>query len=207
MKQQPVRSRILAAAEEQLTGTGYSAMTMDRLANELGMSKRTLYENFRSKDALIESVFLEKRAELTRAQREVMESEGNLIEKIHRIAPYMQKCLGTVFNPRLLGDLKRNAPALWQTIKIMRKEKIETMWTAILTEGKSKGYVRKKLDTAVMIAIYTAAVEKLFDEYIIPGVYSQAEARGIVLEVFLNGILTDKGKAAATTYSLKQSSL
>ena len=46
-------ARILRAAREQLFTAGYNALTMDALAHELGMSKKTLYAHFAGKDAMI----------------------------------------------------------------------------------------------------------------------------------------------------------
>ncbi|MEX2045245.1 MAG: helix-turn-helix domain-containing protein, partial [Opitutus sp.] len=48
--------RILHAAHQQLFTLGYQALTMDELAHELGMSKKTLYVHFAGKDAIIERI-------------------------------------------------------------------------------------------------------------------------------------------------------
>ncbi|HVU23520.1 MAG TPA: helix-turn-helix domain-containing protein, partial [Opitutus sp.] len=50
------RTRIVTAARVHLFTYGYSALTMDDLARELGMSKKTLYVHFPGKDALVEAV-------------------------------------------------------------------------------------------------------------------------------------------------------
>ena len=52
-KQTAIRDRILLQAKTHLFTFGYSAFTMDKLAGELGMSKKTLYVHFPNKDAII----------------------------------------------------------------------------------------------------------------------------------------------------------
>ena len=59
-----VRDRILAQSRLHLFNYGYSAFTMDDLAAELGMSKKTLYVHFRSKDAIIRAVIQGMAAEI-----------------------------------------------------------------------------------------------------------------------------------------------
>ncbi|MGE5335771.1 MAG: TetR/AcrR family transcriptional regulator, partial [Nitrososphaerota archaeon] len=51
--EQTVRRRILAGAEKLFTTYGYSRVSMDELAAELGMSKKTLYKHFPTKEALL----------------------------------------------------------------------------------------------------------------------------------------------------------
>ena len=52
----PVARRILQAAHQHLFQYGYQALTMDDLAHELGLSKKTLYVHFAGKDAIIEKI-------------------------------------------------------------------------------------------------------------------------------------------------------
>src|SRR3954466_9331928 len=58
------RERIVAGARRHFFAHGFRGVTMDDLAAELGMSKKTLYAHFRSKPALVEAVVLDKFAEL-----------------------------------------------------------------------------------------------------------------------------------------------
>ena len=50
------RERILATARRQLFTLGYQALTMDALAAELGVSKKTLYVHFAAKEQLVDAV-------------------------------------------------------------------------------------------------------------------------------------------------------
>src|SRR5215831_7921758 len=54
------RERILAAAREQFLSHGFHRITMDDLAEGLGMSKKTIYAHFPSKSALLEAMLLDK---------------------------------------------------------------------------------------------------------------------------------------------------
>jgi AcrR family transcriptional regulator len=52
----PAAGRILKAAREQLFTHGYHALTMDGLAHELGMRKKTLYAHFAGKDEIVAAI-------------------------------------------------------------------------------------------------------------------------------------------------------
>ena len=52
--------RIVAAARQHFFANGFRGVTMDDIAKELGMSKKTLYAHFPSKMALVEVVILDK---------------------------------------------------------------------------------------------------------------------------------------------------
>src|SRR3954452_1306794 len=56
---EPAQTRILETARRHLFAYGYSALTMDELAHELGMSKKTLYLHFPGKDAIVGNIIEE----------------------------------------------------------------------------------------------------------------------------------------------------
>ncbi|MFI5264856.1 MAG: TetR/AcrR family transcriptional regulator, partial [Candidatus Kapaibacterium sp.] len=116
-KHSATKSRILAAAEEQFRTQGYSQTTMDELAESLGMSKKTLYEHFRSKEQLAEAMLKDISDSIGKIHETVMGSDANTVEKLHLLGQEMQKCLLTVASVKLLTDLRRNAPHLWLKIK------------------------------------------------------------------------------------------
>ena len=73
-----LKTRIVEKAVEQFTQNGIKSVTMDDIAAMLGISKRTLYEIFADKEALLEECI----------QREQAESE--------EFAGYLAKCIGSV---------------------------------------------------------------------------------------------------------------
>jgi AcrR family transcriptional regulator len=200
-KHSATKSRILAAAEEQFRTQGYSQTTMDELAESLGMSKKTLYEHFRSKEQLAEAMLKDISDSIGKIHDTVMGSDANTVEKLHLIGQEMQKCLLTVASVKLLADLRRNAPHLWLKIKEVKNKKIQSLWRNLLGEGMQKGYFRKELNTEIFIAIHMASVERLLDtEFMLTSDQSFSQSRAEVLDIFLNGILTEKGRKAESKY-------
>ena len=63
----PVAQRILTSARQQFMTLGFKNVTMDDLASDMGMSKKTLYAHFPSKSALVKGVLTQKLDEAERA--------------------------------------------------------------------------------------------------------------------------------------------
>src|SRR5437870_13346369 len=62
LKRRLLQAQILTAAADRFQARGYRATTLDEIARDVGMSKATLYRYFRSKDALLASIFLRNMA-------------------------------------------------------------------------------------------------------------------------------------------------
>jgi AcrR family transcriptional regulator len=82
----PTRDRIVAAASTLFYAEGIGRVSMDAVAERAGVTKRTLYYHFRSKDDLV-AAYLEGRDQpnLALFQRWFGATEGGLAEKVRGI--------------------------------------------------------------------------------------------------------------------------
>ncbi|MFI5337395.1 MAG: TetR/AcrR family transcriptional regulator, partial [Opitutales bacterium] len=114
-----VRDRILQTARSRLFTDGYTALTMDALAAELGMSKKTLYVHFPSKDALVEEILLCFCGEI-RSSADAIFNDRSLgfTVRLHRFSESMIKRLQ--LNPHIFRDLQRSAPHIFRQIEELR---------------------------------------------------------------------------------------
>lgn len=206
MKRESVRARILAAAETEIGALGYTHMTMDHLAETLGISKRTLYEHFRSKDRLVLALINNKGKAISEAQAAIMKSGVHPVEKLYMVGQVVQKFVSTVLRADLLKDIHRNAPDLWRHVKNMRQEKIRRLWIAIITEGKRRGDIRKDFPAEIVIIAYIATMEKLLEpEFAFETPRSLDQSRAHVLDLFVNGLVTPKGRKVSSLLSSRYS--
>src|SRR5208283_4488105 len=87
----PVVSQIIAVARQVFFANGFRSVTMDDLAHELGISKKTLYEHFRSKTALVEATVFDKfRGINSELERITSECSSGLAGRLHRLLAYIQ---------------------------------------------------------------------------------------------------------------------
>src|SRR5262245_64934738 len=83
--------RIVTAARRHFFAHGFRSVTMDDLAQELGMSKKTLYASFSSKDALLRAVLLDKFRSVEKDLDGIMaECSNDVLAALHRLLACMQ---------------------------------------------------------------------------------------------------------------------
>src|SRR5690348_5593627 len=84
--------RIVTAARRHFLAHGFRSVTMDDLAEELGMSKKTLYASFPSKTALLEAVLLDKFRSVESDLNDITsDSSSDVLTALHRLLACMQR--------------------------------------------------------------------------------------------------------------------
>ena len=83
---QSVRQRIVAGARRHFFAHGFRGVTVDDLAAELGMSKKTLYAHFPSKPAIVEAAILHKFGDLgAELERITTRRTADFAESLHQL--------------------------------------------------------------------------------------------------------------------------
>jgi AcrR family transcriptional regulator len=188
------RARILERVERELFLHGYSALTMDALAHELGMSKKTLYRHFPGKDAMVDAV-IEKFVASLRS-----EVEAGLREE----RPFVQTVAGLLATaaPRIarlsehvLRDLQRFAPGLHRKFEDLRGSHFPAVWSALLRRGVAEGAVRADIDTDFAAQVMLS-VMRSFTQPDVLAAWGLSPEQSIarLLNLVMNGLLTANGR-------------
>lgn len=194
---QSVRRRIVANARRRFLVHGFRIVTMDDLAADLGMSKKTIYTHFSDKVALLEAVLLDKLhdidADLGRiASRDV----SNFPALLHELCACLQRHLEEI-QPTFLWDIQRERPDMFMLIQKKRQKMIHRYFGKVLDEGRKAGLVCKDIPANLIIEILLAMVEAILNP-------QKMKALGLtpqdgfltIIRVVLRGVMTEKGKAA-----------
>ncbi len=140
------QERILEVAEALLLRQGIRATTMDQIADRLGISKKTLYEHFPSKDQLIQTVtnyFLDKVAQhIEQLQRAHMEDPLLAITATANFAYHTLSAL----NPILFREIQRSPFELRSSIMKKIQSILQKNLRKNLTAGIKQGLFRHDLD-------------------------------------------------------------
>lgn len=188
--------RIIAAARRYFFTHGFRRVTMDDLAQELGMSKKTLYAAFPSKLDLLRAVLLDKfqsvEADLDRvlssASRDVRATLEQLLATMQRHTQEIQ--------PPFVRDIQREAPAMFHLVQSRRRDLIERYFGRIFEAGRKAGVIRKDLSTRLMIEILLGVTEAIMNPPKMAelGLTSTAGYLSIMTVIF-EGLLTEKGRS------------
>ncbi|MGQ9498589.1 MAG: TetR/AcrR family transcriptional regulator [Desulfotomaculales bacterium] len=182
-----IRDRIIRAMKEQAGQKGFHAVTVDELAAAAGVSKRTLYRHFKSKDEVIEAVLDDLTAGIERRAQEIIAGTAGPPEKIRAIVRAVVE--GVRFmEPRNFGDLQRYYPHLWEKIDRFRAERIERLREVYL-EGCRLGYFRE-VDPDVLFTAYLAALRAVINpDFLLAHAVSLEQAFDTLVGILFYGIV------------------
>ena len=107
------KERILEKATELFMQYGIRSITMDEIAAQLGISKKTIYQFFTDKDAMVEAVVNEEMMRNEADCRDYNLQAENAVHEIFSAMDGMQEMLKTM-NPQLLHDLEKHHPAAFK---------------------------------------------------------------------------------------------
>jgi len=188
------RKRIIEVATKQFLELGYKKVTMDEIAEQLGMSKKTLYHFFPSKYELFNIIVDEKITKLNSYVNEIVESkEINFIEKLHQIIKYVSHEQNQI-RPAALLDIQKSVPDIWKKIMDIQKEQIAIKFTQLIEMGKEQGYIRIDIPSEIITAVYSTVILSMFN----PDIYNAlnrtlSECFSYAVKIIYEGLLTSKG--------------
>lgn len=196
----PVRERILKTAVDLFWRYGVKSITMDDIAKELGISKKTIYQHFNDKDAIVKEV-VEQELACEQIDIERLAAEASdPIEEVLRTSDYMRACFGTI-SPVLLHDLKKYHPKAWNLFQKHKHEHIIQGISGNLLRGIERGLYRNSINVDVMARMRVEQIEMAFDPAIFPPQkFSMIDVHVQLIHHFLRGILTEKGFTLYNTY-------
>ena len=187
--------RIVEAARAHFFSHGFRSVTMDDLAEELAISKKTLYAHFPSKIALLEAVLADKFAGLEAKLEEITRAyPHNFPAALHELLASTQRELDEI-KPPFVRDMRQKAPQVFKIVERRRAELIQRFFGKLFSEGQRTGMVRKDLPAKLMIEILLAAVQAIVNP-------TKVEELGLtpktgfasVVKVVLEGVITRKGR-------------
>lgn len=191
-----LRERVIEKGREKFFSQGFSKVTMDEIALDLGISKKTLYKYFESKDALLEAVVQRQILSIGARVQAIVTAEVDFIEKLHRLFAFMGNTIAYV-SQRFQDDLKRIKPELWERIDRFRREKILSNFSLLLEEGKQKGMLRSDIHKEIIILMFLTVVPGIINPAVLSrSSFSAEEAFRSMIKVFFEGVLTEEARNA-----------
>jgi hypothetical protein len=184
---------ILLKVRELYMKYGIKSITMDDVAGELGISKKTLYQYVTDKDDLV-GKFVDNEIEIRKEEIcKCFRIGFNAIEELFEISIFMNKLMRDQ-NPATEHDLKKYYPQHFQKSVKARREGIYDYILLNLKKGVNEGLYRKELDREVIAKLYLWRVENIS----INDMFTVEEFTSIklfleVLTYHIRGIASEKG--------------
>jgi len=188
-----IKERIIAKAREQFFRYGVKSVTMDDIARELGISKKTIYQHFEDKDAIVHQLMMAEMANDKCEWDELDGSSNNVIEKIVKSMDIIRQAFAEI-NPSAFFDIKKYHPKTWQLFQDHKQNFVMDSIRKELLQGIKEGFFRHDIKVEILVRMRMEQIEIGFDPQLFPpNKFSLIEVELTMLDHFIRGILTPSG--------------
>lgn len=191
------KEQIITALAELSRTRGFYRVTVDELAAHAGVSKRTIYRHFRSKDEIVETLLDRFMNQMTGKIDQIISSAEKPAEIFSGVISLVVQHGRSMLNPLVLDDLRRHYPELWKKIERFRAEKIQQHLIKVLV-GKYEGKGLREIDSRILGAAFLASVKAVVNpEFILSNNLSFEDTVKQLIGLFMYGIIEDSTDRAA----------
>ena len=194
-----LKQRILGKASEMFGKYGFSNVKTEELASEIGISKRTLYEQYPSKKALlddiVDSILCDANDRVYQVIKNITEDENsNFLEELKKLwnlntESYM------IFRKAFLDDIKKSSPQTWSKIKEFREYQIKQNFEKISSIGVKRGLSKPHINDDILFLLYINAINNILNPDILSELpHNSKDVVNQIFEILLTGSLTEEGR-------------
>jgi len=194
------QSRILTKTHELFMLYGIRSVSMDEIANHLGISKKTIYQYFKDKDALVEGVI---NIEIEMHQDEFSKYAAiseNAIHEIFLTLDTVEEMLKHM-NPSVMFDLQKYHRTAFEKFRTHKNTFFYEITKANIERGKQEGLYRADIDVDVLTRYRLANMFLMFDfEHFPSNKFTPIQIISETTDNFLHGMSTQAGLKIIETY-------
>ena len=187
------KERITEQAADMFLTSGIKTITMDDISQELGMSKRTIYENFKDKDELLRECLAHIDNKYEREHELIALESENTISEVFSMMKMGIYAIKTI-SPMFFSDLKKYHFKIYKEVLQVNQVKQINKTHTLLKKGINQGVFRSNIDLGIVSILLNEQLTLISDENVFPErKFSRVVVFENVLINFFRGIATQKG--------------
>ncbi|MBF8149845.1 TetR/AcrR family transcriptional regulator [Winogradskyella sp. F6397] len=188
-----MKDKIIIKSSDMFLNLGFKSVTMDDIANEMGISKKTIYQHFKNKTKLVEATVMRVFERISYGIDCICESDKNPIEEIYEIKKFVLIHLkDEKSSPQY--QLQKYYPKIYSTLKRMQFDKMIGCVTQNLERGVAKNLYRSSIDIDFIARLYFNSMVSLKDQDVFPlENFSMSMLMNNYIEYHLRGICSSEG--------------
>jgi AcrR family transcriptional regulator len=195
-----ISEKILETSGSLFLKYGVKSISMDDIARELSISKKTIYQFFKDKNEIVylisERFLQEQKDKFDRIQEESKDP----IELLYGGTLHAREIFEKI-NPYVLFDIRKYYRDAWRLYLDFEKKVMFGSLVLTLEEGIEKGLFRAEIDVQILATLRMEEIKLAFDKDIFPDEsFNFKEVQYQILDHFFYGIMTEKGYALLNHY-------
>ncbi|MFM9943634.1 MAG: TetR/AcrR family transcriptional regulator [Bacteroidia bacterium] len=186
--------KIIEGCDKLFRKFGIKSLSMDDIARELGISKKTIYQYFTDKNDLVNKTFIhilnynESRCSC------IKQENKNPVDEILMITRDVSQQMKGI-NPSVFYDLRKYHPESWQLFETHSNEFIYTQLKENLIRGKEQGLYRDDLHEKIVARLYISLIQTICNPELFSNIdYDFGSVYNEMIHYHFNGICTLKGR-------------
>jgi len=188
-----LQEKIIDQIEDKFFKEGFYKTTMDEVASELGMSKKTIYKFFPSKEDLVMAIAKHFMNRMKSKILPALNSDKNAIEKLGELIRILAGASEKISTKRM-EEMKRHFPQIWNEIDSFRTKMMFENITKVIDQGKAEGLFID-YPTLIIMNMLVASIRSVVNpDFILNNSFSIIEAARFVFKIIIGGIVTEKGE-------------
>lgn len=194
-----LKQRIIETSFSLFLRHGIKSITMDYIASQAGISKRTLYETFKDKDELLLECLTWNRQEIAQMTLKIASSAGNALEFLLETFMSSWARMRNV-NRNYFSDMKRYHPNVAHMLNTDKVYQAQEM-AAVIEQGKAEGVIRMDCRSDILSQLLATEFDFLFSlDEICTVKFTFMEAFEEIFKTYIRGIATPKGLEIYNNY-------
>ena len=188
-----MKDTIILNASELFLNYGFKSITMDDIANHLGISKKTLYNHFQDKSQLVREIIRLRIAQDQAVCKSFALKSVNAIDELLHISKFVIESLSSI-NTTVFHDLKKSHPDAWKMLEDHRFGFVYNQFVKNLQRGIKEGLYREKIHKEIYAKLHIVNIDAIINGSIFP--WPEFKFETVFLETFrihIRAITNDAG--------------
>ena len=172
---------------------GIKSVTMDDVARNMRISKKTLYQYVNDKNDLVAKCLDYDCTETEDRIKEIMKKKLNAIDENLEISKYVVEELRDI-HPSIFYDLEKYYPEAWAKMNELRHDFVGEVMQKNMERGIKEGLYRDDINAEIMTRLWVARLNVIFDPHLFPmESFKPVEVYSQMYMHHIRGIASEKG--------------
>jgi AcrR family transcriptional regulator len=172
-----MKEKIMSKASDLFMKLGFKSVTMDDIAGEMGISKKTIYKFFSNKEILIEEITGMIHSEIHEIIDQIVAQNYNAIEENYQIRKMFKEMFQSA-DTSPVYQLKKHYPSIFEKVMAMEMNECNTIFKKNIEKGIAQGLYRKEIPVETFVKFYYNLIFSIKEQTV-----SEKEGQNLELQI------------------------